>query len=95
MGLTPAELEQYTYAQFELKCKGFFDLRIDDENYFRKLTYHLYAINVSADSRANLDIDDLWPNANTIKKAEVRNDKAKSKVYSIMLERFKQNKGLT
>lgn len=93
MGLTPVELEQYTYSQFEVKCKGFFDLRIDNENYFRKLAYIIFCINADAKSSKNTSIDDVWPNANTIKKAEKRNQLTKSRV-SGMMDAFKKNKGL-
>lgn len=93
MGLSPKELAELTPFQFELKVKGFKARDIDKENYFRKLTYHLYAINVAAESRGSLDIDDIWPNANTVKKAANRNKITQTKVQKT-LEAFKKMKGL-
>jgi len=94
LGLSPEQLAGLTPFQFELKCKGFKSLRIDEENQFRKLAYIIFCLNADPKSSKNITMDDIWPNANSIKKAEVRNEKATSKVYSTMIERFKQNKGV-
>ena len=92
MGLSPRELAELTPFQFELKVKGFKARDIDIENYFRKLAYINYAI--ASDPKADrATMDDIWPNANTIKKAVNRNQITKSKVQKT-LELFKKIKGL-
>lgn len=94
MGLSPEQLAGLTPFQFEIKCKGYKALRIDDENRFRKLAYIHFCLNADPKNSKDITIDDIWPNENSIKKALVRNEKATSKVYATMLDRFKQNKGL-
>lgn len=92
MGLSPRELAELTPFQFELKAKGFARKNISTENYFRKLAFHLYVINTPP--KTKVDIDDIWPNADTVKKATQRNMITKSKVQKT-LEAFKKQRGLT
>lgn len=94
MGLSPEQLAGLTPFQFELKCKGFKSLRIDEENQFRKLAYIIFCLNADPKSSKDVEIDDIWPNANSIKKAEARNEKTKSKVYATMIDLYKKRKGL-
>lgn len=93
LGLSPEQLAGLTPFQFEIKCRGFKAFRIDEENQFRKLAYIMFCLNADPKASKNVTIDDIWPNANTIKKAEKRNELTKSKVAS-MMDRFKKNKGL-
>jgi len=92
MGLSPRELAELTPFQFEIKAKGFARKNINTENYFRKLAFHLYVINTPPNSK--IDIEDIWPNADTVKKAVQRNTITKSKVQKT-LEAFKKQRGIT
>ena len=92
MGLSPAELAGLTPFQFELKLTGFRESLLRREEDFRNLAYIFFAMNADPKASKNVTKDDIWPNGRTIKKARVRNDKTKAKVYEIMMEKFrKQN----
>lgn len=91
MGLSPIDLAELTPFQFELKVKGFKARDIDIENYFRKLAYINYAI--ASDPKARGTIDDIWPNANTVKKAIQRNKITASAVQKTVLA-FEKMRGL-
>jgi len=93
MGLTPSELEQFTYAQFELKCKGFQDFNLDHENYFRKLAYIMVCINTDPKATKKTELDDIWPTIRSIDKAKDRNEQAESIVQKT-LAKFIKKQGL-
>ena len=90
MGLTPSELEQYTFAQFDLKCKGFQNFNLDKENYFRKLAYLMVCINADPKSQKKPDLDDIWPTIRSIDKAKDRNEQAKSLVQQTLAKFIKK-----
>ena len=90
MGLTPSELEQYTYAQFEVKCKGFQNFNLDTENYFRKLAWIMVCINTDPKSQKKADLDDIWPTIRSIEKAKDRNEQAQSLVQQTLAKFIKK-----
>jgi hypothetical protein len=90
MGLTPSELEQYTFAQFEVKCKGFQNFNLDQENYFRKLAYIMVSINTDPKSTKKPELDDIWPTIRSIDKAKDRNAQAESKVQQTLAKFIKK-----
>lgn len=93
MGMTPSQLEDYTFAQFNAKCDGFQDNNANTENYFRKLTYHLYAINSDPKKKFDYTLDDFWPTLKSVELAKKRNEKDSKKIEGIVSV-FRKQKGL-
>lgn len=94
LGLSPEELAGLTPFQFELKTKGYSTKRLKDEEIFRKLGWLTFAMNADPKASKGVTLDDIWPTTATVKRAKERNVKAKSKVYTSMVDEFKKRRGL-
>ena len=91
MGLLPHELEAYTVAQFEAKCKGFARGNDRLEVIARRMTGFL--VSVHLDKKAKFDIVEEWPILNVDEKNKYRTQAVQSKAkIAQMMDRLAEQK---
>lgn len=91
MGLLPHELEEYTPAQFEVKCRGFSRAAEKIEVLARRMTG--FGMSVHLDKKAKFDITTAWPILSVDGKSEFRTQAVQSKAkIAEMMNRLAEQK---
>lgn len=91
MGLLPHELEEYTTAQFQAKCRGFAKSNDKVEVIARTMTGFMMSVHL--DKKAKFDIITAWPILNVDEKNKYRTQAVQSKAkIAEMMDRLAEQK---